>query len=92
MSRRRARPGRYRSLHVHGYRSASVTPILLALGGLVGGVFLLLVILTVTHMDSPDDQGDAPTSTGGVQTTAAAEPPRPAPTAPPSCYPFQPSC
>ncbi|MFI5503133.1 hypothetical protein ACIA5E_29105 [Nocardia asteroides] len=92
MSRRRARPGRYRSLHVHGYRSASVTPILLALGGLVGGVFLLLVILTVTHMDSPEDQGGAPAGTGVVQTTAATEPPRPAPTVPRSCYPFAPSC
>ncbi|MFG1796456.1 hypothetical protein [Nocardia sp. NPDC049149] len=59
-------------------------PILWALGALVGGVFLLLVVLTIANMGSTD----SPTGTAVVPSTVA-----PAPTVPPQpCFPFQTSC
>lgn len=79
------RPGRYRSPYFHGYRSASPTPILWALGAVVGGVVLLLVVLTLTHLKSPD----TPTDTAVVPSTAA--PARPT-TQPQPCYPLQGAC
>ncbi|WP_280395048.1 hypothetical protein [Nocardia brasiliensis] len=56
-------------------------PILWALGALVGGVILLLVVLTVTHMGSTA----RPAGTAVVPSTVAPAPPQP-------CYPFQTSC
>ncbi|WP_278260607.1 hypothetical protein [Nocardia sp. AG03] len=92
--RGRARPGRYRSLHVHGYRSASHLPILWAFAALIGGVFFLLVVLTIANMSSPD-----PEEVGVATTIPATVPPPPAPiaSAPPpttqrTCYPFAPAC
>ncbi|MEV6426358.1 hypothetical protein [Nocardia sp. NPDC051463] len=82
MSARRARPGRYRSPYFHGYHSASPTPILWGLGAVVGGVILLLVVLTLTHMGSTD----RPADTAVVPSTDAPA----QPTAPPQpCFPFQ---
>ncbi|WP_405181043.1 hypothetical protein OG225_07675 [Nocardia sp. NBC_01377] len=66
----------HRSPYVHGYRSASPMVILWSLGGLAGGVVLLLVVLTLTHMGSYE-----PTETTAVPSTAA-------PAQPQSCYPF----
>ncbi|GAB3207791.1 hypothetical protein GCM10027262_22250 [Nocardia tengchongensis] len=40
--RRATRPGRYTSLYVHGYRSASPIPMLWAFAVIAGGVVLLL--------------------------------------------------
>ncbi|MFQ6329672.1 hypothetical protein ACLMAL_26535 [Nocardia sp. CWNU-33] len=78
----RARPGRYRSLNYHGVRSASPIPILWGLGAVVGGVMLLLVVLTLTHMGSTD----RPADTAVVSSTVAPV----QPTAPPQpCFPFQ---
>ncbi len=51
--------------------------ILWVLGALVGGVALLLVVLTLTHMGS-----DEPTETAVVPAAPAAT------TQPQSCYPF----
>ncbi|MEV0712740.1 hypothetical protein [Nocardia aurea] len=50
--------------------------ILWALGGLVGGVVVLLVVLTLTHMgtDQPTETTELPSPT--------------APAQPQSCYPF----
>ncbi|WP_405164672.1 hypothetical protein OG203_06030 [Nocardia sp. NBC_01499] len=79
------RPGRYRSPYFHGYRSASPMPILWALGALVGGVVLLLVVLTLTHMGSTDRSTDPAV----VPSTVAPAPPT---TPPPQCFPFQASC
>ncbi|MEV6340979.1 hypothetical protein AB0M12_40445 [Nocardia vinacea] len=79
---RPARRPRSRSPYSPGYRSASPTPILWALGALLGGVVLLLVVLTLTHMGSTD----RPADTAVVPSTVA--PARPsAPLA--SCFPFQ---
>lgn len=83
--RRAPRPGRYRSPYFHGYRSASPMPILWGIGALVGGVVLVLVVLTLTHMSSTD----RPAGTAVVPTTvtpaAPAVPPQP-------CFPFQTAC
>ncbi|MFE1596885.1 hypothetical protein [Nocardia sp. NPDC058705] len=95
MSRRKARPGRYRSLHVAGYRSASHMPILWVFAALVGGVIFLLIVLTIANMASADPAA-TPTATTITQPSAApAAPSSPPPTTttpPPQCYPFQPSC
>ncbi|MEV6560483.1 hypothetical protein AB0M22_32515 [Nocardia sp. NPDC051756] len=83
--RRAPRPGRYRSPYFHGYRSASPMPILWGLGVLVGGVILVLVVLTLTHMSFTDRTAD----TAVVPTTVAPAPPA----APPQpCFPFQTVC
>ncbi|WP_433717471.1 hypothetical protein ACQP2U_43970 (plasmid) [Nocardia sp. CA-084685] len=80
--RGRARPGRYRSPYVHGYRSASPMPILWALGALVGGVVLLLLVLALTHLGSTN----RPSDTAVVPSTVApAQPSGP----PQRCFPFQ---
>ncbi|WP_040783137.1 hypothetical protein [Nocardia pneumoniae] len=56
-------------------------PILWGLGALVGGVFLVLVVLTLTHMGS----ANRPADTAVVPSTLAPA----QPTAPPkSCFPF----
>jgi hypothetical protein len=82
VSARRARPGRYRSPYYHGVRSASPILILWGLGVLVGGVVLLLVVLTLTHMGSTD----RPADTAVVSSTVAPV----QPTAPPQpWFPFQ---
>ncbi|MFD4407404.1 hypothetical protein ACFWPH_32020 [Nocardia sp. NPDC058499] len=41
------------SLRNPGSRSASIMPTLWALGTLLGGVILLLAVLTLTHLDTP---------------------------------------
>ncbi|MGV9668619.1 hypothetical protein ACWDUL_26620 [Nocardia niigatensis] len=83
--RRASRRGRYTSMYFHGYRSASPIPILWAFAVIAGGVALLLVVLTLTHMGSTARPADTTviTSTGGpAQPTT---PPQP-------CFPFQTSC
>lgn len=79
---RPARRPRSRSPYYPGYRSASPTPILWALAALFGGVILLLVVLTLTHLGSPDRAGDTavvPATVAPAHTTAP----------PTSCFPFQ---
>ncbi|MFD8249713.1 hypothetical protein [Nocardia sp. NPDC059691] len=64
------RPGRYRSPYYHGYRSASPTPIWWGLAALFGIPALVLVVLTLTHMGSPDRPADttrAPSSVAPAQ-------------------------
>ncbi|MEV0032305.1 hypothetical protein [Nocardia sp. NPDC050793] len=78
---RRAPRPRSRSPYYPGYRSASPTPILWALGSLFGGVILLLVVLTLTHMGSTDSTGDTavvPSTVAPAHSTAPAK----------SCFPF----
>ncbi|MDR7172956.1 hypothetical protein J2W56_006722 [Nocardia kruczakiae] len=72
--RGRARPGRYRNPHVHGYHSTSPTPILAVLGALVGGVILLLAVLALTHAHTTRTGVD--TTPGQVSTTPAVAPQR----------------
>lgn len=90
--RGRARPGRYRNPHFHGYHSTSPSPILAVLGAVVGGVVLLLIVLAVTHAH-PTRTGD---DTAPVSTAPAVAPqhvaPAPASTPAPPCYPFAASC
>ncbi|MEU0502032.1 hypothetical protein [Nocardia sp. NPDC005998] len=79
---RPARRPRSRSPYYPGYSSASPTPILWGLGVLLGGVVLLLVVLTLTHMVSPDRPADTavvPSTVAPARTTAA----------PQTCFPFQ---
>lgn len=83
--RRAPRRGRYTSLYVHGYRSASPIPILWAFGVIGGGVALLLVVLTLTHM------GSAATSVDTTVVTSTVAPARPT-APPPPCFPVQTSC
>ncbi|NKX89173.1 hypothetical protein [Nocardia coubleae] len=90
MSRRRSRPGRYRSLHVHGYRSTAPTPILWVFAAVVVGAFLFLAVLTALNMQSPEKES-TPTTVIAPEPSATLIPPPP-PLTPPSCYPFQPSC
>ncbi|WP_159846624.1 hypothetical protein [Nocardia sp. CY41] len=75
------RPGRYRSPYYHGYRSASPNPIWWGLAALFGIPALVLVVLTLTHMDSPYRPADATVVTS---TLAPAQPPAP----PKSRFPF----
>ncbi|MFC7429892.1 hypothetical protein [Nocardia tengchongensis] len=83
--RRATRPGRYTSLYFHGYRSASPIPMLWAFAVIAGGVALLLVVLTLTHMGS----AATPANTTVVTPTVAPA----QPTTPPQlCFPFQASC
>jgi len=92
--RGRARPGRYRNPHVHGYHSTSPTPILAVLGALVGGVVLLLVVLALTHAHTTRTGDDI--TPGQVTTAPAVVPQRVQPTTEPAparpCYPFDPAC
>lgn len=75
------RPGRYRSPYFHGYRSASSTPIWWGLAAFFGVPTLVLVVLVLTHIGSPDRPAD---NSVVPSTTAPAQP-----TAPPkSCFPF----
>ncbi|WP_157129091.1 hypothetical protein [Nocardia amamiensis] len=76
------RPGRYRSPYVHGYRSTSPTPIWWGLAALFGVPALVLVVLTLTHMGSPDRPAD--TTVVVPSTVAPAQPAAP----PKSCFPF----
>ncbi|MBB5916641.1 hypothetical protein BJY24_005553 [Nocardia transvalensis] len=61
-------------------------PILWVGALVIGGVAILLVVLTLTHMKSPDQPAH-----GNIvaPSTAAPAPARPTPVAPP-CYPLQP--
>ncbi|MEV6139646.1 hypothetical protein AB0L63_27080 [Nocardia sp. NPDC051990] len=79
---RRAPRPQSRSPYYPGYRSASPTPILWALGALLGGVILLLAVLTLTHMGSTEGRLTPPSTVAPAHTTAP----------PPSCFPFQTSC
>ncbi|MGY4103800.1 hypothetical protein ACW2Q0_30210 [Nocardia sp. R16R-3T] len=78
---RPARRPRSRSPFYPGYRSASPTPILWGLAALFGVPVLLLVVLTLTHLGSPDhpDNAVVPSTVAPAHTTA---PPK-------SCFPFQ---
>lgn len=78
------RRGRYTSMYVHGYRSASPIAILWGLGAIILGVVLVLAALTVTHLGP-----DHPTQPATVPSTFLSAQP-PAPSQP--CYPFQASC
>ncbi|WP_157184011.1 hypothetical protein [Nocardia takedensis] len=80
-----SRRGRYRSAYVHGYRSASPMPILWVLGALFGGVVLLLLVLTVTHMGTADESTDGAVVPATVAPAPLAPPPQP-------CYPLQAAC
>ncbi|MFE4457095.1 hypothetical protein ACFROC_07035 [Nocardia tengchongensis] len=72
-------------MYVHGYRSASPIPILWAFAVIAGGVVLLLVVLTLTHLGTTT----APADTTVVASTAVPTPP----TIPsPPCFPFQMTC
>ncbi|MFE1409187.1 hypothetical protein [Nocardia sp. NPDC059236] len=83
--RRAPRRGRYISMYFHGYRSASPIPILWAFGVIAGGVALLLVVLTLTHMGT----AVTPANTTVITPTVAPAPPT---TPPQPCFPFQTSC
>lgn len=76
------------SLHYPGSRSASIMPTLWALGALLGGVILVLVVLVVTHMDAPVERTDAPAVPSSVVPAKPAVPPAP----PEPCFPFQGPC
>lgn len=73
------------SPYVHGYRSASPMPILWALGALAGGVVLLLVVLTLTHMGSADQSAATDVVPSTVAPAQPIVPPQP-------CFPFEASC
>ncbi|MGY1899876.1 hypothetical protein [Nocardia gipuzkoensis] len=75
------RPGRYRSPYFHGYRSAAPMPILWGLAALVGVPVLVLVVLALTHMGSPD----RPADTAVVPSSLAPAQPTPPPKL---CFPF----
>lgn len=79
---RPARRPRSRSGYYPGYRSASPTPILWGLAALLGVPVMLLVVLTLTHLGSPD----RPADTAVVPSTVA---PAHTTTPPKSCFPFQ---
>lgn len=77
------RRGGGRSPYYPGSRSASVMPTLWALGALLAGVVLVLVVLTLTHMDTPDARTDAPVVPSTVVPAKPAAPP-------PACFPLAP--
>ncbi|MEU4837515.1 hypothetical protein [Nocardia testacea] len=77
------RRGVGRSPYYPGSRSASVMPTLWALGALLAGVILVLVVLTLTHMDTPDERTDAPVVPSTVVPAQPAAPP-------PACFPLAP--
>ncbi|MBF6250273.1 hypothetical protein IU436_00330 [Nocardia farcinica] len=79
------RRGRNRSPHFHGHRSASPMPILWVLGVLVGGVLLLLVVLTLTHMGPADRPDETEVVPGPVAPAQQVAPPQP-------CFPFEANC
>lgn len=58
-------------------------PTLWALGALLGGAILVLVVLTLTHMDAPDDRTDIPVVSSTVVPAKSAAPP-------PACFPMAP--
>lgn len=60
-------------------------PTLWVLGALLGGVILLLVVLTLTHMDAPVERTDTPAVPSTVVPVQPAAPPQP-------CFPFQAPC
>ncbi|MFE3757967.1 hypothetical protein ACFXO9_26980 [Nocardia tengchongensis] len=78
----RNQAGRYTSLYVHGYRSASPIPMLWAFAVIASGVALLLVVLTLTHMGTTATPAD---TTVVTSTVVPAPPTIPAP----PCFPFQ---
>ncbi|MGV9840334.1 hypothetical protein ACWDUL_39905 [Nocardia niigatensis] len=83
--RRAPRRGRYTSLYVHGYRSASPIPILWAFAVIAGGVALLLIVLTLTHMGSAATPANTTVVTSTVAPAQPTTPPQP-------CFPFQTTC
>ncbi|MEV6135159.1 hypothetical protein AB0L63_03645 [Nocardia sp. NPDC051990] len=76
---RPARRPRSRSPYYPGYRSASPIPILWGLATLVGVPVLLLVVLTLTSLRSPDRPADTAVVPSPARTTAP----------PQTCFPFQ---
>jgi hypothetical protein len=78
----RARPGRYRSPYVHGYRSLSPTPILWALAAVA--VFAVLFVAALTVQAHRDSHTVAP-GPAMAPSTVAPQPATPAPT----CFPLQ---
>jgi len=82
----RARPGRYRSPYVNGYRSLSPNPILWAIAALfVGGAVFVLILLALSHRDTPARPADHAVMQLTVTPTQPTTPPQP-------CYPFQGIC
>lgn len=79
------RRGSSRSIYFPGSRSASVMPTVWVLGGLVGGVILLLVVLTAANMDAPVEHTDVTSVPATVVPARPAAPPQP-------CFPFQGAC
>lgn len=79
--RRRSR----RSLHYPGSRSASIMPTLWALWAFLGGVIVLLAVLTAANMDTPTERPEAPTVSSTAVPGKPAAPPTP-------CFPFQGPC
>ncbi|MRH87616.1 hypothetical protein GFY24_09140 [Nocardia sp. SYP-A9097] len=60
-------------------------PIVWGLAVLVGGVALLLIVLTLTHMGSVERPADTAVVPSTIATTQPTVPPQP-------CFPFQASC
>ncbi|MEU1521064.1 hypothetical protein ABZ413_02540 [Nocardia rhamnosiphila] len=58
-------------------------PTLWALGALLVGGILVLVVLTLTHMDTPVERTDAPVAPSTVVPVKPAAPP-------PACFPLAP--
>lgn len=83
------RRGGGRSPYYPGSRSASVMPTLWALGALLVGGILVLVVLTLTHMDSPTERTEGPVAPPTVVPAKPAAPPAPA-APPPACFPLAP--
>jgi hypothetical protein len=82
----RARPGRYRSPYVNGYRSLSPTPILWAIAGVfVFGAVFVLILLVLSHRGSPTRPADHAVVQPTVAPTQPTTPPQP-------CFPFQGTC
>ncbi|WP_189094321.1 hypothetical protein [Nocardia jinanensis] len=64
-------------------------PTLWALGALLVGGILVLVVLTLTHMDSPAERTEGPAAPSTVVPAKPAAPPEPA-VPPPPCFPLAP--
>ncbi|WP_327149298.1 hypothetical protein [Nocardia sp. NBC_01329] len=64
-------------------------PTLWALGALLVGGILVLVVLTLTHMDSPTESTRGPAAPSTVVPAKPAAPPAPA-APPPACFPLAP--
>ncbi|GGL44282.1 hypothetical protein GCM10011588_68760 [Nocardia jinanensis] len=77
------RRGGGRSPYYPGSRSASVMPTLWFLGALLVAGILVLVVLTITHMDVPTEETGTPAVPSPVVPAQPAVPPEP-------CFPLAP--